>query len=137
MEASHDGMQTDFSPATLPDKFLHKLVGELDDETVRAIIFHGSYARGEAMPPYSDVDLVRIVHEGPDVREQKRFLARDSYLLSISTRPLSVYHQRITLPETAIFVVPGIQEASDPVGGTCQSDRRCSSKETRTKGPFI
>jgi predicted nucleotidyltransferase len=98
-------------PVFLPDKFLDRLVAEFDDETVRAIILHGSYARGDALPPYSDVDLVRVVFETPEVREHKRFLTRDGYLLSVSTRPLSTYQQRLALPEKAIFTVSGIQEA--------------------------
>jgi predicted nucleotidyltransferase len=106
-------MSTHFpsSPVFLPDEFLARLVTELDDETVRAIILHGSYARGDAIPPYSDVDLVRIVFETPEVCEHKRFLAREGYLLSVSTRPLSAYHQRLALPEKAIFTISGIQEA--------------------------
>src|SRR5690348_2967982 len=95
----------------LSDEFLARLIVELDSETVRAIILHGSYARGDALPPYSDIDLVRIVQEAPAHLDQKRFLYRDGYLLSISSRPLSVYRKRFAQPEKAIFAVPGVREA--------------------------
>jgi predicted nucleotidyltransferase len=97
--------------STLSDTFLARLVAELDDETVTAIILHGSYARGDAMPPYSDVDLVRVLKDFPGHKEQKRYIYRDGYLLSISTRPLSLYRERFTLPQWAIFIVSGIREA--------------------------
>jgi predicted nucleotidyltransferase len=96
---------------SLSDEFLAKLIVELDSETVRAIILHGSYARGNALPLYSDVDLVRIVQESPAHLEQKRFIYRDGYLLSISSKPLSVYQRQFTQPEKAIFVVPSVREA--------------------------
>ena len=97
--------------ASLSSEFLCRLISQLDDDTVRAIILPGSYARGEALSPYSDVDLVRIVREMPDRKEQKRFIWFDGYLISISSRPLSVYRESFAIPEKAIFVVPGIQEA--------------------------
>lgn len=99
------------TPSSLPDALLAKLVTELDDNTVRAIILHGSYARGDAIPPYSDIDLVRILQETRKKNEQKRFTYYDNYLIGISSRPLSVYRERFMMPEKAIFVVPGIREA--------------------------
>jgi predicted nucleotidyltransferase len=90
---------------------MSKLLPELDDDTVIAIILHGSYARGNALPPYSDIDLVRITKEMPHQTEKKQFIYREGYLISISTRPLSVYRERFSLPEKAIFSVPGVQEA--------------------------
>jgi predicted nucleotidyltransferase len=97
--------------AFLPDKFLARLAAELDADMVTAIILHGSYARGEGLPLYSDVDLVRIIDESADHREEKRFLYREGYLLSVSSRPLSAYRKRLTQPEKAIFAVPGVREA--------------------------
>jgi predicted nucleotidyltransferase len=99
------------TPTFLSDKLLAKLASELDDETVTAIILHGSYARGDALPPYSDIDVVRILQESSNVSEQKQFTYCENYLISISSRPLSVYRERFTRPEKAIFVVPGIREA--------------------------
>ncbi|HLQ30711.1 MAG TPA: nucleotidyltransferase domain-containing protein, partial [Ktedonobacteraceae bacterium] len=97
--------------STLSEEFLSKLVAELDNDAVRAIILHGSYVRGDATPPYSDVDLARIVQETPDRTEHKQYTYRDGYLISISTRPLSIYQERLTVPEKAVFTVSGIQEA--------------------------
>ncbi len=102
---------TSGSSTFLPSEFLSRLITELDDDTVTAIILHGSYARGDAMPPYSDVDLVRILQETPDRKQQKRFIWYDGYLITISSRPLSVYREWFALPERAIFVVPGVREA--------------------------
>lgn len=99
------------APIFLPDKFLARLTSELDEDTVTAIILHGSYARGEALPPYSDVDLVRVIQDSADHSEAKRFVYREGYLLSISSRPLSVYRKRFTQPEKAIFAIPGVREA--------------------------
>lgn len=96
---------------SLLGSLLAQLVAELDDDTVRAIILHGSYARGDAVPPYSDVDLVRITRETPDRTQQKRFIWRDGYLLNLSSRPLSVYQEWLTIPEEAIFRMQSIREA--------------------------
>ncbi len=46
------------SSSFLSSEFLSQLTSELDDGTVTAIILHGSYAHGDAMPPYSDIDLI-------------------------------------------------------------------------------
>ncbi len=95
----------------LSDEFLARRIVELNSETVRAIILHGSYARGDALSIYSDIDLVRIVQESPVHLEQRRFIYRNGYLLSISSRPLSVYRERFAQPEKAIFAIPGVREA--------------------------
>lgn len=95
----------------LSDEFLSQLVAELDEETVTAIILHGSYARGDAFPPYSDIDIVRIIQETSSLPRQKRYIWHDGYLISFSSRPLSVYRQWFTAPEEAIFRVCGVQEA--------------------------
>jgi predicted nucleotidyltransferase len=95
----------------LPDEFLTRVVAELNDNIVTAIILHGSYVRGEALPPYSDVDLVCLIQEKASHYEEKQFFYREGYLLSISRRPISVYRKRFTQPEKAIFAIPGIREA--------------------------
>lgn len=92
-------------PSSLPHEFLTKLLTEIDDDTVTAIILHGSYARGDAQPPYSDVDLVRITKETPEQTQQKQFLWFDGYLLNLSSRPLSVYREWLALPQEAIYRV--------------------------------
>jgi predicted nucleotidyltransferase len=95
----------------LSSEFLSQLTSELDDETVIAIILHGSYARGNAMPPYSDIDLVRILHETPERKQLKRFIWYDGYLLNLSSRPLSIYKEWLTIPQEAIFRLSTIQDA--------------------------
>lgn len=95
----------------LSDEFLAQLAAELNEETVTTIILHGSYARGDARPPYSDIDLVRITEETSLLPRKKRYIWRDGYLISFSSRPLSVYREWFTTPEEAIFRVRGVQEA--------------------------
>lgn len=96
----------------LPEQILQELVPELNDETVTAIILHGSYARGTAIPPYSDVDLVRILYETPERAQQKRFIWWHGYLLNLSSRPLSIYREWLTQPQEAIFRVSTIRDAA-------------------------
>lgn len=98
-------------PPSLPREFLTKLLTEIDDETVTTIILHGSYARGDAQPPYSDVDLVRITKETPQQTQRKQFIWYDGYLLNLSSRPLSVYQAWLTLPQEAIYRVSTIRDA--------------------------
>lgn len=100
--------QTSYPSISLPNEFLTRLVTELDDDTVRAIILRGSYARGDAVPPYSDVDLLRIVQEMPALTQQKQYMWREGYLLSISTRTISVYRERLARPERAFLDVAGV-----------------------------
>ncbi len=95
----------------LSNEFLFQLASELDDETVTAIILHGSYARGDAVPPYSDIDLVRLLKETPERRQQKRFIWYKGYLLNLSSRPLSLYKEWLTIPQEALFRVSTIREA--------------------------
>lgn len=99
------------SSPSLSDGLLARLVTEMDDETVRAIILRGSYARGDAVPPYSDVDLTRIIHETAGYHQPKYYLWRDGYAISVSTHSYAAYRERFTKPEEAIFAVPGVQEA--------------------------
>ena len=96
---------------SLSDEFLAKLVVELDNDTVRAIILRGSYARGDAVAPYSDVDITLIIHETAGYNLPKRFFWRDGYLVSVSRHSYAAYRERFTRPEQAIFVVTGVQEA--------------------------
>lgn len=103
--------QIEQSISSLPAEFLTQLLPELDDETVTSIILHGSYARGEALPPYSDIDLVRILKETPERRQQKRFIWRDGYLLNLSSRPLSIYQDWLMQPQEAIFRITTLQDA--------------------------
>jgi hypothetical protein len=72
---------------------------------------HGSYARGDAFPPYSDVDIVRIIQENSPLPRNKQYIWHHGYLVSFSSRPLSVYRQWFATPEEAIFRICGVQEA--------------------------
>ncbi|HEU5382254.1 MAG TPA: nucleotidyltransferase domain-containing protein [Ktedonobacteraceae bacterium] len=99
------------TPHVLPDDFLAKLVADLNNETVRAIILRGSYARGDAVAPYSDVDITLIIHEAAGYNLPKRFFWRDGYLVSVSRHSYAAYRERLTKPEQAIFVVTGVREA--------------------------
>ncbi len=95
----------------LSSAFLSQLVTDVDDEMVTAIILHGSYARGDATPPYSDIDLVRILYETPERHQQKRFIWYQGYLLNLSSRPLSIYREWLAIPQEAIFRLSTIQDA--------------------------
>ncbi len=97
--------------ASLSRAFLSSLVAELNDDTVRAIILRGSYARGDAVPPYSDVDLTRIIEETTGSHQPKYYIWREGYAVSVSTRSYAAYRERFTIPQEAIFVVTGVQEA--------------------------
>jgi hypothetical protein len=99
------------TPSILSDEFLSRLVVELDDNTVRAIILRGSYARGDAVFPYSDIDLTRIVQETAEYHLPKYYIWRNGYAVSVSTHSYAAYRERFTRPQEAIFTVTGIQEA--------------------------
>ncbi|HEU5381729.1 MAG TPA: nucleotidyltransferase domain-containing protein [Ktedonobacteraceae bacterium] len=99
-----------FSPL-LTHELLSQLATDMDDETVTAIILHGSYARGDAIAPYSDIDLVRLLKETPERRQSKRFIWYKGYLLNLSSRPLSLYREWLTVPQEALFRIATIREA--------------------------
>jgi predicted nucleotidyltransferase len=109
-QAQHIRLDEPHFAATLSETLLSKLTAELDDETVTAIILHGSYAHGDATP-YSDVDVVRLLKETAGQKEQKQFLFRDGYLINISTRTIAQYRERFSVPAEAIFAVPTVREA--------------------------
>jgi predicted nucleotidyltransferase len=112
MKAGYCMTESISSPSvSLSGEFLSRLVAELDESTVTAIILHGSYARGDAVPPYSDIDLVRILYETPERKQLKRFIWYGGYLLNLSSRPLSVYKEWLTLPQEAIFRISTIRDA--------------------------
>src|SRR4051794_14044459 len=97
--------------SSLPPPFFTQFLPTLDDEAVTAIILHGSYSRGEALPPYSDIDLVRILKETPKRQQQKRFIWWEDYLLNLSSRPLSIYRDWLLQPQEAIFRITTLQDA--------------------------
>ncbi len=98
------------SVAAVSHEFLSRLVTELDEDAVTAIILTGSVARGEATP-YSDVDLTRFVQEGSEYTAYKPYTYREGRLISINTRTISHYREQFTVPQEAIFVIPNLREA--------------------------
>jgi Nucleotidyltransferase domain len=96
--------------AAVSQDFMSKLVTELDEDAVTAIILTGSVARGEATP-YSDVDLTRFVQEGFEYTAYKPYTYREGRLISINTRTISHYREQFTVPQEAIFVIPNLREA--------------------------
>jgi len=91
---------------TLPSSFLNTLVAELDNTQIAGIILGGSYARGDATL-YSDVDIACFVH-GEENSRPKRFLYRDSLLVSIPTKSIEGVRREMGLPNRAIWTVPGL-----------------------------
>jgi predicted nucleotidyltransferase len=98
------------SAPPVDEAFLDKLVAELDNDAVRAIILRGSYARGDASS-YSDLDFTRFVKEPPAALQARRFTYREGRLISVSTRTLDQERKRLAAPEEAVFVVEGLREA--------------------------
>jgi predicted nucleotidyltransferase len=95
--------------AEVSDAFLARLVSELDNEQITAIILKGSCARGQETL-YSDVDLTVFVGTEPDRTGHQRFY-RERRLISISTHTIEYYRKRFLVPQEAIFVVPSTREA--------------------------
>jgi predicted nucleotidyltransferase len=110
-QAHYDHRKTDMrsfgTVEPLSNEFLTTLVAELDDDAIVGIIFGGSYARNEATP-FSDVDIACFV---PDSMKPppKRFIYRDSRLLSIGYRTVAEIRSELAKPERAIFIVSGFR----------------------------
>jgi predicted nucleotidyltransferase len=95
--------------ADVSEAFLTRLVTELDNEQVSAIILKGSCARGDETV-YSDVDLTVFLHIEPARSFHQRFY-RDGRLISVGTHTFEYYRRAFLRPEEAIFVVPSTREA--------------------------
>ena len=96
--------------STLSETFLAELVAELDDDSMIALILHGSYAHGDATA-YSDIDISRIFKDEVQSLPLKRYVIRHGYLVSISAHTISEYRERFTLPQEAIFAIPTVRQA--------------------------
>src|SRR5260370_33797949 len=96
----HTQLNTSHIVASLSDEFLSLLVDELNTENVSALALVGSFAHGDATP-YSDIDVRCFVREAPE--STRRYLYRDGLLIGISTRTISQYRKRCTVPDAAIF----------------------------------
>lgn len=94
--------------AEVSDAFLARLVSELDNEQVTALILKGSCARGQETL-YSDVDLTVFVGTEPDHNLQRFY--RERRLISVSTHTIEYYRRGFLVPQEAIFVVPSTREA--------------------------
>ncbi|MFW9990999.1 MAG: nucleotidyltransferase domain-containing protein [Candidatus Odinarchaeota archaeon] len=97
---------------SLSQDILEQLVRELMDDNTEGFILTGSHARNEATR-YSDVDLVRFVQAMP-ADETERYLLRyvEGQLISISTMTVEDKELELSKPETAIWVVPALRQAS-------------------------
>ena len=95
--------------AAVSDAFLARLVSELENEQVTAIILKGSYARGEGTV-YSDIDLTVFVCSEPDQTHHRSFY-RDGRLINIEIHTIESYRKLFLLPQWAIFAVPSTREA--------------------------
>ena len=100
-----DGVQEQ-QAVSLADEFLHELVQELDHEDIVGITLGGSYARGTATR-YSDVDLACFWREG--LRPPpKRFMYRQSKLISIKMTSVTEIREMLKRPQSAILFASGI-----------------------------
>ena len=95
--------------ADVSEALLTRLVAELDNEQVRAIILKGSCARGDETV-YSDVDLTVFTAIEPAHKFHQRFY-REGRLISIGTHTFEHYRRAFSRPEEAIFAVPSTREA--------------------------
>ena len=96
---------------SLSDAFLAGLVAELDGADVTSIALRGSYARGEATA-FSDIDISRCMREEATVSiPAGQFFYRKGHLVSLSTRKIALYRERMLVPEQAIYTVPALREA--------------------------
>jgi len=96
----------------LSDLFLKKLVAQLDNENTVGIMLSGSFARGEG-GSYSDVDLwqyVREIHTCETELLSPRIV--DGYMVVIKLSMLEKEYAGLQNPEQAIWVIPGLRQAS-------------------------
>ncbi len=89
----------------LSEAFLHDLMDELDNEDIVGITLGGSYVRGAATP-YSDIDLACFYKDDATL-PSKRFVYRNSLLVSISPKTVAGARSDLARPEKAIFFAAG------------------------------
>jgi predicted nucleotidyltransferase len=103
----------------LSDDFLQRLTAEFATDDIVALALAGSHARGDATR-WSDVDVICYAAAMSATSEARYTLAlRDGRLVSLTTTTLAAKAHEMTLPEEAIFVVPGLRQARilhDPTG---------------------
>jgi hypothetical protein len=87
------------------------LVAEFVDANTIGVLLAGSHARGDATP-YSDIDLIRFAAVLPEAEADRYTLAyREGHLVSLSTTTVDAKRAELGRPETAIWAVPGLQQA--------------------------
>jgi predicted nucleotidyltransferase len=79
-----------------------------DAPDVIGIALTGSYARGDATP-YSDIDLLRFVHEMPDSGTYT-LRAVDGRLVSVTTTTIERKRADLSSPQEAIWAVQGLRQ---------------------------
>lgn len=91
-------------------EFLDRLAVELDDDTTVAVALMGSHARGDPTP-CSDVDLLRFADRPPETKSQSYTLMyREGRLVSVMTTTIATRRQELSMPEQAIWAVPGLRQ---------------------------
>jgi predicted nucleotidyltransferase len=97
---------------------LDSLIDRLDARGVRTLALMGSYARGEA-GPYSDVDVVRFVHNAErNLAGAGSYLHEEQLVVVSDVTPAQV-EQWFSEPEAAVNVIMGLRHARplrDPAG---------------------
>jgi hypothetical protein len=97
--------------STLPDVLIGDLLAEFANVDTIGMLLAGSYARGDATP-YSDIDLIRFIPVLPATDADRYTLAyRKGHLVSLSTTTVEAKRAELGRPGTAIWAVPGLQQA--------------------------
>ena len=95
----------------LTEEFLGELISRLDDENTVGIALVGSFARQEE-GPFSDVDLWKFVRQMPSSdADMLRLEWIESHLISIKILAIDKEKRDFSIPERAIWAVPGWQQS--------------------------
>jgi predicted nucleotidyltransferase len=88
---------------SIVDKYLAELS---QDSNVLAVILTGSYARGTANPPLSDIDLVAYVQNIDAVKQQEFLVYEGEQLIGIDYKSLDAKDAEFETPKGALLLVP-------------------------------
>src|SRR5690242_1913514 len=97
---------------------LDSLLGRLDGRGVRALALMGSHARGEA-GPYSDVDVVRFLHDGERNAAGAGSYLHEGHLVVVSDVAPTQVEQWFSEPKAAVNTIVGLRHLQplwDPTG---------------------
>jgi predicted nucleotidyltransferase len=93
--------------ATVALSVVEKYVAELSkDSNVIAVILTGSYARGEANPPLSDIDLVAYVKDMTAVPQREVLYYEEEQLIGIDYKSLTERDTEMQTALGALTLVP-------------------------------